>query len=472
MSGGVSTLTELLAEAAQSYGDAPAVLRADGSQVSYARLERDAAAVARGLKDAGASTNSLVQVAVDDPALFPAAFYGVALAGCAAVLCSLPAGEKSPYLLDTPAVRAILSAGPFDGAALRAADGAFPAENPLFADASQGDRRIACIMGSSGTLGEPKAVMLTEEGLVADALAGLAGYPYPDGTRIVHLVPFEHAFGLTCGLNAALAAGATICVPENPAAFLARLPRFAPTALNLPPRAARLLLAAMEAADDPARVTGGALRKVLCGGAACEVETARGLEAFGVQVHGCYGLTECSPCVSVCAPGPFGPGDCGLPLACNQVGFSAAGEILVRGANVMAGYYGRPELTASVLVDGVLHTGDLGFLDERGCLHVEGRLDSALVLDDGRLLSPEVVERELCACPAIEEALVALGADGALTATLFVGPSDATSRADACDRARDHALGLVLEGGRRIERVEFSEGPLPRTALGKVVRPR
>lgn len=79
----------------------------------------------------------------------------------------------------------------------------------------------------------------------------------------------------------------------------------------------------MGAADDPASVTGGALRKVLCGGASLGLEVARGLEGFGVQVHGCYGLTECSPCVSVCAPGPFEPGDCGVPLACNRVGFSS-----------------------------------------------------------------------------------------------------------------------------------------------------
>ena len=206
------------------------------------------------------------------------------LGGCTAVLCPLPAGEKLPYCLDAATMRAILAPGPVDGASLRAAPGAEggngaalvekSSENPLVADFSQEGRRVACIMGSSGTLGDPKAVMLTEEGLVADALTGLAGYPYPSGTRIVRLVPFEHAFGLTCGLNAAVAAGATICVPESPAAFLARLPQFVPTALNLPPRAAQLLLAAMGAADDPASVTGGALRKVLCGGAALGLDSA------------------------------------------------------------------------------------------------------------------------------------------------------------------------------------------------------
>lgn len=403
--------------------------------------------------------------------------------------------EKPPYCLDAATMRAILAPGPVDGALLRAARGVGggngaalvekPSENPLVADFSQEGRRVSCIMGSSGTLGDPKAVMLTEEGLVADALTGLAGYPYASGTRIVHLVPFEHAFGLTCRLNAAVAAGATICVPESPAAFLARLPQFAPTALNLPPRAAQLLLAAMGAADDPASVTGGALRKVLCGGAALGLEVARGLEGFGVQAHGCYGLTECSPCVSACAPGPFEPGDCGVPLACNRVGFSAAGEVVVEGANVMAGYYGRPEMTASVPVDGVLHTRDLGFLDDRGHLHIEGRLDDVLVLDDGRLLCPEAVERELCACPAIEEALVGLDAEGTLVATVYVGVGAAgmgvsgtpasgagVAAAAGCSDAREYALGLVLEGGRRIGRVEFSEGPLPCTALGKVVRPR
>lgn len=211
-------------------------------------------------------------------------------AGCPRSLAELLAGGgpgvwRSPCIAWAPPQRGpSLAPGPVDGALLRAARGVGggngaalvekPSENPLVADFSQEGRRVACIMGSSGTLGDPKAVMLTEEGLVADALTGLAGYPYLSGARIVHLVPFEHAFGLTCGLNAAVAAGATICVPESPAAFLARLPRFAPTALNLPPRAAQLLLAAMGAADDPASVTGGALRKVLCGGAALGLDSA------------------------------------------------------------------------------------------------------------------------------------------------------------------------------------------------------
>lgn len=454
------TFAGLLGHAAQAYKNVPAIWRANGEKTSFSQLERDAHAVAGALADAGAPQGSLVRVTIDDAALFAASFYGVALAGCTAVLCPLPAAAEPPYGLNASLVRDILAGGPFDGARLRR-DG----DATLDCGAASGER-MACIMGSSGTLGEPKAVMLTEKGLVADALAGLAGYPYEVGTRIEHLVPFKHAFGLTCDLNAAVAAGATICVPESPAAFLARMSLFAPAALNLPPRAAEMLLTAMEKASDGAAVTGGALRKILCGGSALGVATARGLEGYGIGVHGCYGLTECSPCVSVCASGPFEVGSCGNPLACNRVRISAEAEILVEGINVMAGYYGRPELTTSVLEGGVLHTGDRGSVDERGCLHVEGRLDNVLVLGDGRLLSPEVVERELCSCPAINEALVWLDADGSLVANLYV-PS-ASGRSEA----RGLVESLVLEGGRRIDRVEFCSAPLPRTLLGKVVRSR
>lgn len=117
------SLAELLAGAAQAYGEAPAILRADGSRTSFAQLEHDAAAVARALADAGAPRDALVRVALDDAALFPAAFYGVALAGCTAVLCPLPAGEKPLYCLDAATMRAILAPGPVDGALLRAARG-------------------------------------------------------------------------------------------------------------------------------------------------------------------------------------------------------------------------------------------------------------------------------------------------------------------------------------------------------------
>lgn len=455
------TLGGLLARAADTHGDDPAFLDAAGGTTGFAELELRAKAVGRVLKDVGAA-GSLVQIDVADGPEFAAAFYGVALAGCTAVLCPLPSSEKPPYKLDTQEVRAMVSGGPYDGRRLRQAGQA----TLEMGGWEPGMPRVACIMGSSGTLGRPKAVMLAETGLVANALAGLAGYPYPNGTRIVHLVPYTHGFGLTCGLNAALAAGATIAVPEHPAAFMARLERFAPTALNLPPRAARMLLEAMDAAPNPALITGGALDKILCGGAALEVKVARGLERHGVAVHGCYGLTECSPCVSVSAGGPFEPGGCGRPLACNAVGALGNGELWVSGANVMVGYYGDPELTALSLVDGVFHTGDRGFVDERGCVHVEGRLDTALALDDGRLLSPEVVEQQLCVCPAIDEALVTMDVQGALVAILY----------GACGELRpdgdDYARGLRFEGGRSLDCVVWSEVPLPRTALGKVVRSR
>lgn len=450
----VPTIEQLVARSAAMYGTRAALERADGSATSYAQLERQVKAVGAALRDQGVGMGATVRVNVRDQALFPAAWLGTVAAGCVAAVCPLPAEEPLP-LVDDAFVRVACASK-------------VPTSRARSLPPSERDPgRVCCVIASSGTSAEPKPVELTQAGLLADTLAGLALYGYPPGTRLVSLVPLSHAFGLVCDLLAGLAAGATLCFPEHPGAFLARLPQFRPTCLSVPPRMAGLLARQARAAARPEDVTGGALTKMLCGGSGLAPDVEDNLAELGIRAHGCYGITECSPCVSVNADDParFRRGTAGVPLSCNAVSVSDEGEILVAGPNVMAGYRGRPDLTAQALRGGVLHTGDLGHLDADGFLHVDGRLDDVLVAADGRKLAPEVAERALRGHAGIEDALVYLH-EGAFAADLVLaeGADPRTAKAFA----REAELG----DGRRIERVRVRAEALPVNRMGKVVRPR
>lgn len=450
----VPTVEQLVARSAAAYGEHPALECADGSITSYRQLERQVGAMCAALRDRGVGAGETVRIDVHDQALFPVAWLGAVTAGCIAAVCPLPA-EEPTLLVDDVFVRTACASG----AVAARATSALPSERD--------PGRVCCIIASSGTSAEPKPVELTQTGLLADACAGLALYGYPPGTRLVSLVPLSHAFGLVCDLLAGLAAGATLCFPEHPGAFLARLPQFKPTCLSVPPRMAGLLAKSARAAAHPEAITGGALTKMLCGGSGLAPNVEDDLAELGIRAHGCYGITECSPCVSVNADDParFRRGTAGVTLACNTVSVSDEGEILVAGLNVMAGYHGRPDLTAHALRDGVLHTGDLGHVDADGFLHVDGRLDDVLVAGDGRKLAPEVAERALRGHAGIEDVLVYLH-EHAFAADLVLAEEADPRAAEAFAREVD------LGDGRRIEYVRVRTTALPTNRMGKVVRPR
>lgn len=530
----VATLEDIVAHGEAVFGDAPAFRLPYGRLVSYRMLAEHVGLVARELRERGVCPGDFVALPAMSPHLLAPALFacaslgGVAMLGDAAGTSDgLPAGElastsllaegltarwleerhdsrmylntrtyqtrrvyrfqpsdiifwttsgKKRYIREesvsrNPATRGsarnLATSNPVARGSARnpAARGSAARRAPVDLDAP------CCVLASSGTSGAAKRVVLSQRNLVCDMRAGLARYSFARDARYVSVVPPTHAFGLTCDLLAPLATGGVICEVDAPQALLARLPGLAPTALNVPPRFAQMLLELMcarvsagaSAREAHEAVTGGALRKMLVGGAGLPARLADGLRAFGVAAFGCYGLSECAPCVSVnrdvlpaakggrgawedgadyvlterdgrdtggghapgtpgetcgCAdrarPVPAEPsafpanrdGSAGLPLGCNEVRVAPDGEILVRGENVMLGYLGRPDLTERALRDGWLHTGDLGHLDSDGFLWVDGRKDNLIALSDGTLASPEAWERALCALPGVHQAFV------------------------------------------------------------------
>ena len=426
-----ASFAELVAYIGAAWGGSIAFGPANEQTVSYRelakRIERER------MEMGGAGEGRFVEVRDADPVQFAARYLAVVSSGRCAVLCGLAEGQKV-QLADVP-------------------------------------EGVCTLAASSGTSGDPKVVMLTGAGLLADLTAGLELYEFARGGRYAKLLPYTHAFGLVCDLLAPLVTGGTIAVPHASATFVAELPHMAPTELNLPPRAAAILADLLDAGTY--RLP--SLRKILCGGAGLAASVTQRMRVHGIEAFGCYGLTECSPCVSVNRDLWHKDGSCGVALRCNEIRTGERGEVLVRGANVMAGYLGRPELTASRIEgDGWLHTGDVGHVDNDGFLFVDGRLDDVIVLADGTMVAPEVLERALGANLTIAQALVYGMPDTrsgqvvlACKLVLREGANDAAEHA-----AIDFARSIQTPDGARIEHVEVSCEPLPLSPTGKLLRRR
>ena len=151
---------------------------------------------------------------------------------------------------------------------------------------------------------------------------------------------------------------------------------------------------------------GGRIRFFLSGSAPLSPALSEFFNAAGVEVCEGYGLTETSPVVATNVPGRNRPGTVGKPIAGVEVRIAEDGEILVRGPNLMKGYYNQPEETAQVLKDGWFHTGDIGELTASGELRVTDRKKDLLKTAGGKYVAPQPIENRLRACPYLLNAVL------------------------------------------------------------------
>ncbi len=326
----------------------------------------------------------------------------------------------------------------------------------------------AIVALSSGTTGHTKGVMLSQHNVLSDMVAGMRHYEYAPNSRYMHIIPYTHMFGIVADLLGPLYSGGTICCPSSPFSFFDDLKRFKPTVLNAPPAIVESLLRVIRTSADVASVTGGHLKKIMCAGAKVDDEVVLKLNDYGISVLTAYGLTECSPCVSLSRDLFWKRGSAGKVLDCCEVTI-IDGEICVRGENVMIGYYGDEDATNEVLIDGLLRTGDLGYVDADGFLFVTGRKNDLLVFEDGKKIFLDEIEAIVCRVKGVMDSIARPEEHGA-KAMFSVGylPDD------NADSAKIEALiksALSDEGilARLKELHQLDDAP-ERTSLGKVRR--
>ena len=287
---------------------------------------------------------------------------------------------------------------------------------------------LATILFTSGTTGEPRGVMLSHRNLVENCLATAERIGGTEDEIRLALLPFSHIYARTCDLYVWLSRGTRLVLAESRDTFLRDCQLAKPTVINAVPyfhqKIAQQLVAARQAEVPGAlnRLLGGRVERCFCGGAPISPETEDLFGRQGLPLLLGYGLTETSPVIATNSLDQFSPGSVGRPLSNLEVELAADGELLVRGPSVMQGYWQDEVATSEVLVDGWLHTGDLGEIDADGFLRIVGRKKEIIVLATGKNVSPTEVEWRLADSQLIQNVCVVGDGRNCLVALIVPNP--------------------------------------------------
>jgi long-chain acyl-CoA synthetase len=271
----------------------------------------------------------------------------------------------------------------------------------------------AAILYTSATTGKPKGVMLTHANVVSNVNATNHHLRMTAGDRGLCALPLFHCFGQNFIMNALMSAGGTLVLQERFVLeeFLSAVGRERVTLLYAVPTMYILILAADTGAYDFS-----SLRLAFSAAAMLprDVEQ-RWFERTGIQIHQGYGLTESSPFASYNHETAFRPGSVGTPIenvemkvvdeTGRELSDGELGEILIKGPNVMKGYFGNPEATARTVRNGWLHSGDIGCRDADGYFYIVDRVKDMINVS-GFKVFPREVEEVLFRHPAVKEAAV------------------------------------------------------------------
>ncbi|MCK6080834.1 AMP-binding protein [Microbacterium sp. EYE_5] len=342
---------------------------------------------------------------------------------------------------------------------------------------------LAVLQYTSGTTGTPKGAMLTHRNLLANARQSQAFIPAVtrgDGCVFYAVLPMFHAYGLTLCLTFAMSMGARLVLfPKFDADMVIdAIKKHPPTVLPLVPPIAERLLAR-------ARERGASIRGIRIGVSGAMALSAALVEPFeeasgGYLIEG-YGLSECSPVLMVNPPADNRKaGTIGIPIPGTDarvvdpedpsriLGAGEPGELVVRGPQVFSGYYGKPEETEKVLIDGWFRTGDIVERDDDGFFRVVDRLKE-LIVTGGFNVSPSEVEATLRQHPQVADAAV-VGLPDPHSGEQVVAAIIPAPGVDALDvddiRAFARTRLTPYKVPRRVEVVD----ELPRSLIGKVLR--
>ncbi len=312
---------------------------------------------------------------------------------------------------------------------------------------------LATIIYTSGSSGEPKGVMLTHANIVANLRGTQAVLALTEKDTGLSFLPICHAFERTA-VYVYLTNGVSLVFAESFDTVARDLMIVRPTVMSGVPRVYEKMLdrivergrsetgirrkvfdlamavARARGATRPegraeplwARIAGpiaermvfsriaenlgGRIRFTVSGSAPLREDVGRLFYGLGIPILEGYGLTETAPVLTVNLPHRIRFGSVGPPLPNVEIRIGDDGEVLARGANIMAGYFNRPDLTVQSVVDGWFHTGDIGRLDAEGCLHITDRKKEILVTSGGKKVAPQPIEAALRGQSVISEALV------------------------------------------------------------------
>ena len=361
----------------------------------------------------------------------------------------------------------------------------------------------AVLLYTSGTTGRPKGVMLSHFNLASDAAASCRHVGIFGNNMLV--LPLHHSFGFVAGVCAMLLKGSEICISSSLKRTVSDLTKFKPANMFLVPlfvetfykkiwetakkqgkdkllrRMIGLGKILLKAGIDVRRLLfkpvlsalGGNLKLIVSGGAPLDVKYVEGFRDIGINILNGYGITECSPIVSVNRNRYYRDGSVGQVLPCCEVRIAdpdenGHGEINVRGDPVMLGYYNNEQATRDAFDGEWFITGDIGYLDRDGFLFVSGRKKNLIILNNGKNVYPEEIESELLRIGYIKETVV-YAQDNTIVAEVFLD----TENAPDCQARLDHdiiKLNKTLPPFKNIGKTLIRDVEFPKTTTKKIKR--
>ena len=375
------------------------------------------------------------------------------------------------------------------------------------------------IIYTSGTTGTPKGVEISFKNAMAQVNSVGQCFDFGLNDKFLSILPMNHLFELTVGFMSFLGKGTSIYYSQSlkPKDLFNVIQEKRITFMIVVPAFLKLLKSSIEAEINqlsPFRKSifntlysvskfipfksvrklmfygihkkfGGKFKGCISGGAPMDISVAKFFERVGISVFEGYGLSEASPVVAVNRVGASRLGSIGRPIPGVEVRIDkTTGELMVKGDNVMKGYYNMPELTAqAVESDGWLHTGDIARIDKDGFIFITGRIKSMIVLNGGKKVFPEEIEAVLEKSSKFSEICVfgskrSGGAkDGTEDIYVAVRPSEeilniAKDEDDVNKlvRAEVKALAVKLSSYKRPSNVIVVKEPFPRTGTKKIKR--
>lgn len=491
----MTNLASTLVTTARTHPDKVAI-KLDDAELTWQQLHGLAAKAAGAMRAAGLEPGDRVSLILPNVPAFPVLFYGALLAGGTVVpMNPLLKAQEIEYFYTDSGAKFSFVWGDFLAEAQGGAEGTgttviasgpvgpseedLPAGEPIATPVERAGDDTAVILYTSGTTGRPKGAELTHDNLDLNAMRSaddIIGIRTDD--VIMGCLPLFHVFGLTCGLNTAVRTGATLTL----------IPRFEPgKALEVIARdqvtifeGVPTMYGAMLHHPDVTTADISSLRTCVSGGSALPEQTLKEFEeTFAVRLLEGYGLSETSPVASFnMLDQPSKPGTIGraipgcemklLDIDGNEVGAGeGVGEIVIRGDNVMKGYWNKPEETARAIPDGWFRTGDIASVDEDGYYTIVDRKKD-LIIRGGMNIYPREVEEVLYTHPDVLECAVVgvphpeLGEDVGAAVSLREGASGDV------DEIRQFVKDRVA--AYKYPRTVWVLGELPKGPTGKILK--
>ncbi|MFQ5787458.1 MAG: AMP-dependent synthetase/ligase [Thermodesulfobacteriota bacterium] len=528
---GIKTIPEMIVNSAELYKDRTAFLIPRKNKIyelSFSQVFESVTRLSRHLRKLGLGIGDKIAILGENRPEWGISFFSVAWIGATVVpLDARASTESHKFILEFSSVKAIILADSYFPKIHSILDGFSELQHiivmenfdEILSKYSTGiesenfsEDHLLEILFTSGTTDNPKGVMLTHKNIMSNVEDMYRVIDLSPEDRGFSVLPIHHSYECTCGLVGSFYNGSSVFYARSikPREMLEDLYIASPTVwLNAPLILEKLCLRINKDLSNqkglkglitrtlPNKFIGKKIKKqlgleriklIICGGAALPSWVSSGLEEYGFPIIQGYGLSETSPLISVNPPSNPKNQSVGMIIESDEVEIrdidnDGNGEIVVRGPNIMRGYYKNETATNEVLKpDGWLYTGDIGYFDEEGFLYVTGRKKFLIVTKGGKNLFPEEVEEKLTKSNFIEEALVFSPDDKTIQALIYPNIDEVNEKLGVIgeETSEENVWNLIklevrtinkdLEAYKKISNFAIRFNEFPKTTTRKIKR--